>query len=157
MGLDMYLSAEIYVGGWDHNSRTPEGRAEIALYTDIITKLNIPRCESSPSLEVTVNVAYWRKANAIHAWFVDKVQGGKDECQKANVSREELQALVDECKAALKDKKADNLPPRSGFFFGSTDVDEYYWSDLADTVKQLEAALAEPGLKKAEFYYQSSW
>jgi hypothetical protein len=45
-----------------------------------------------------VNVAYWRKVNAIHKWFVDNTQGGVDECQPSSVSREQLDELVRVCK-----------------------------------------------------------
>ena len=29
---------------------------------------------------------YWRKANAIHDWFVDNIQGGEDDCNAYNLS-----------------------------------------------------------------------
>lgn len=34
------------------------------------------------------------------------------------------------------------LPSQGGFFFGSTDYDQYYWEDLEFTKEQLEAVLA---------------
>lgn len=49
----------------------------------------------------------------------------------------------------------EDLPPQEGFFFGSTDVDEYYFEDLRNTVRQLKAALTLPD--DFEFYYRSSW
>ena len=33
-----------------------------------------------PRSSLETEVAYWRKANAVHAWFVDRVQGGEDDC-----------------------------------------------------------------------------
>ena len=39
-------------------------------------------------------IAYWRKANAIHAWFVENCQDGRDECQTAYVSRDQLEDLL---------------------------------------------------------------
>jgi len=30
------------------------------------------------------------------------------------------------------------LPPSEGFFFGSSDIDDYYWQDLEYTVEQLK-------------------
>ena len=30
---------------------------------------------------------YWRKANQIHKWFVDNVQGGIDDCRPYPVSQ----------------------------------------------------------------------
>ena len=37
--------------------------------------------------------AYWRKANAIHKWFVD-LSGEEDKCQKIYVSGKKLLKLV---------------------------------------------------------------
>lgn len=51
-------------------------------------------------------VAYWRKANAIHAWFVDNVQDGIDECEESPVSREKLNELLSLCR---KIKSTANL------------------------------------------------
>ena len=43
-------------------------------------------------------VAYWRKANAIHRWFVDNVQDGDDDCNyHREVTKEDLESLRDTC------------------------------------------------------------
>ena len=49
------------------------------------------------------NIAYWRKANQIHAWFVQNIQGGEDDCGAYVVSKESLEKLLDICKT-LKSK-----------------------------------------------------
>ena len=43
-------------------------------------------------------VAYWRKANQIHKWFVENVQGGEDDCRHYAVHKEQLEDLLDICK-----------------------------------------------------------
>ena len=103
--------------------------------------------------------AYWRKANAIHKWFVDNCQDGRDECQETWVSREQMQQLIDLCKEVLADRnKADQLlPTAQGFFFGGTTYDEWYERDLEYTVERFEKILADPAFAKSDFYYQSSW
>ena len=95
------------------------------------------------SLQVQMTVAYWRKANAIHKWFVDNCQGGVDECQVSWVTREKLVELRDLCVRASDDKDSTLLPTTSGFFFGSTEVDEFYWDDIADTALKLSAIIAD--------------
>jgi hypothetical protein len=109
--------------------------------------------------EVTFRVAYWRKANAIHDWFVQNVQEGVDECQEAWVSREQLQELIDICEQVLADmsKAEELLPTRSGFFFCGTDYDDWYKQDLEYTAERLKKILADPAFVKSDFYYQSSW
>ena len=107
--------------------------------------------------EVSFSVAYWRKANQIHQWFVDHCQEGIDECQEAWVSREQLQELIDICKIVLGDmsRAEELLPTQSGFFFGGTDYDDWYFQDLEQTVRIIEDALELPS--SWEFEYRSSW
>jgi len=53
------------------------------------------------------------------------------------------------------------LPSSSGFFFGSTDYDQYYMQDIDDTIEILETILGESDPNKGyfseEIYYRSSW
>ena len=43
-------------------------------------------------------VGYWRKANAIHKWFVDNIQDGEDDCGYYEVAPEQLEELLNICK-----------------------------------------------------------
>lgn len=154
MGLDMYLKAQKYVGGWNH-CKDEEKQA----YAKIVRASGLGewRCGGSPSLTVSVKVAYWRKANAIHAWFVAHCQEGTDDCDEYHVERTQLDELKLLCLKLLQSKDPTELPPCKGFFFGSTDIDEYYWQDLQDTVNQITVILDNPALGDWSFYYQSSW
>lgn len=49
------------------------------------------------------------------------------------------------------------LPCESGFFFGSTDYNEWYYKDLEYTKELLEELLNDPNAEDYEYYYQSSW
>ena len=154
MGLDMYLSRRTYVKNWDR--MPPEERHEITV------KLNgEPRPGIKPERisYIIEEVAYWRKANAIHKWFVDNVQGGEDECREHHVSNEQLAELIEKCKTALShrgDAKAGKiLPTQGGFFFGSTQIDEWYFRDLEETVEMLEPLLTDGS--GGDLYYRSSW
>lgn len=155
MGLDMYLSAKKYMSKYFDKDDVER----IKKVNDIFGVVGIED-EDYGAQEVKFRVAYWRKANAIHEWFVQNVQDGVDECQETWVSREQLQELIDICKQVLQDpKKAEELlPTRSGFFFGSTEYDDWYKQDLQYTVERLEKILADPAFGKGiDFYYQSSW
>jgi hypothetical protein len=46
------------------------------------------------------------------------------------------------------------LPSHSGFFFGSTEYDEWYFKDLTRTVEIIDRCLAS---KFDYFEYQASW
>lgn len=152
MGLDMYLTRKTYAKNWDH--MTPEERHEITVKLGGKTH---PTIKPSRICYVEEQMGYWRKANAIHAWFVRNVQDGKDECQESYVEPKQLQALLELCEECLKDKSQarHKLPTQSGFFFGSTEYDEWYFQDLEHTVKILKACLEEPSC--GDFYYRASW
>jgi hypothetical protein len=151
MGLDMYLTAKKYLSDY-----TPAEKD----VKDQISEIDHPMFKAGMKVkEISFEAMYWRKANAIHKWFVDKCQDGVDECQETYVDVARLKELVDTCKIVLADKKKANtlLPPQSGFFFGSTDIDQYYIDDLQDTVDRLGDLLNMPNVEQFSFYYQSSW
>lgn len=102
MGLDMYLYAEQYVSGYDFN---PD--AETEKYRDLVSAFNAEDVvdDSTPSAYVKFTVGYWRKANAIHKWFVEHCQDGVDDCRDAWVGREQLAELKETSEAVLKSLK----------------------------------------------------
>lgn len=155
MGLDMYLERQTYVQRWEHIPAEKQ-------FTVTVTQGGNPYPAIKPERVkyVTEQVAYWRKANAIHDWFVRNVQGGKDDCRTYDVPIEKLTELVGVAKqvlAANLANAAETLPTAAGFFFGSTDYDDDYRMDLEDTVKQLEAVLAEDNSGAVDFFYRASW
>ena len=100
MGLDMYLSAKLYVSDYTHNNGEHTKQFAAILAAAEIDDAYCRRC-GTPGLEVAVTVASWRKANQIHRWFVEHCQDGNDDCGHYYVSREQLEALVALCKQVL--------------------------------------------------------
>lgn len=159
MGLDMYLKADKYVGNWEHSKES-----EKSLFQSILKQTNTPELveDQCPSLVVSITCAYWRKANAIHQWFVDNVQDGNDNCERYYVSKDQLTELMNLCSKVLENRDSEDvaeksLPTSSGFFFGSTHYDDYYYEDLEYTLKRIQYLLSLPYVDELEFYYQSSW
>lgn len=118
-----------------------------------------PLFSNDPAVE---DVGYWRKANAIHRWFVDHVQHGIDNCAPYPVTAEDLQILLDTVEDVLAhqgdtDYADQHLPTQGGFFFGSTEYDADYWSDLEDTREILRRVLDTTNFSEQEIFYQSSW
>lgn len=179
MGLDSFLFAEKYVSNYNHASVQDK-----ELYNKVTEAVGLTLAEHplprSNSATIRVEVAYWRKANQIHKFFVD-LTGEEDNCQDIEVSREDLETLLSKCKQILDARDRDLseidtlvktpetttvdpsqiLPTQGGFFFGSTDYDEYYYSDLEHTVQVLEKILNHPGIPKNDyswsFIYRASW
>ena len=165
MGLDMYLSARKHINkiNWnklDHNVDTKYSEATEPQWFSVVEAAGVDNLvdkESIYGVDVSVNVAYWRKVNSVHAWFVNNVQQGEDNCGEYYVSHAKLKELVNACKVAITTKDPNIVPPQAGFFFGGTDIDEWYWKDLVDTVEQLQALIDRPDFDRLSFYYQSSW
>lgn len=152
MGLDMYLKRKHYVKNWDHT-------ADEHRYLITVTQGGVvdPNIDPTKICEVVEEVGYWRKANAIHNWFVQNIQKGIDECQESYVEPNDLKELLQLCREIMDHNELapDMLPVTSGFFFGSTEYDEWYFQDIEDTIKILEEVLAMEGY--GELYYRSSW
>jgi hypothetical protein len=154
MGLDMYLTKKTYVRQWDH--RAPEERWEVT-----VTKGGKPfdGIDTTKISYIEEEVAYWRKANHIHSWFVKNLQNGVDNCGEYHVTDALLEELMRACIAV----KADNslaeslLPTESGFFFGGTEYDEWYYKSIDYTISILEEVLSDMGNTNADYYYSSSW
>jgi hypothetical protein len=152
MGLDMYLYKKNYIrqGDW----YKPEVVNEVIVKTggEVDKHIKPERVKY-----VVEEVGYWRKANQIHKWFVDNVQKGNDDCGNYYVDREDLENLLDLCRIVKIDnsKAEDLLPSQSGFFFGGTGYDEWYFNDIDNTIKILEEVLSDEHADG--FEYSSSW
>ena len=150
MGLDMYLEKRTYVRQWSH--QTPEEQ-----YNVEVTKGGQPvKIDPKRVTYVIEEVGYWRKANQIHQWFVENVQNGEDNCAEYCVSKGQLEDLLEICNKILNDNSLaeELLPTASGFFFGGTEYDEWYFDDIQNTIEILEEALSDTS---ADYYYSSSW
>ena len=164
MGLDMYLLAHKYVEKIDWNKvrdldidmDSPE--AVIPQFNEVVSIAGLADvAKDIYGARVQVTAAYWRKANMIHAWFVENVQKGIDDCGDYYVSQAKLKELYDSVVLALAKRDPSYFPPQEGFFFGSTDIDEWYWRSLENTKAQLERIFALPNLSELSFSYNSSW
>lgn len=150
MGLDMYLDRRTYVKQWDHIGETKQYKVEV-------TRGGEPTTIDPKKVKYIIEeVGYWRKANQIHNWFVENVQNGEDNCGDYYVDKDQLQELLDLCKKVDNDHSLAEalLPSASGFFFGSTEYDEWYFKDIEATIQILEEALEN---SNGAYYYTSSW
>lgn len=155
MGLDMYATAKHYIGAeYRHN--------EIAGTLVITRKGNPINIDLNKVDHIQTSEMYWRKANHIHKWFVDNVQEGIDDCGEYSVTYQQLRELLKLCEKALNTEDPTVLPTVSGFFFGSTDADEYYWEAIRETKDwliglDLEDLGKKDFFERPDFYYRASW
>lgn len=164
MGLDQYLYARKFVSGTNYG-RDAEGNytsEQNEEFNKIIEAQGLTRedlRDDIPSATIELSVAYWRKVNAVHQWFVDECGDGEDNCQPYYVPREKLVELRDLCQQVLDNPEdaEELLPTQGGFFFGSTEFDEYYIADVKDTVQKLDKVLNNSKFAEWDFQYQASW
>ena len=168
MGLDMYLSRDYHLSTYQpHPDSFPEQPDVAAKYSkeyaqasQIATILGTSLGDDSGIVSVQVPVAYWRKANHIHNWFVENIGGGVDECQEMSLTRDELTELLKVCVIVQQDhEQAPHLlPPREGFFFGGYELDSYYFAEITRTVIALKATL-DAAAEDAwpSWTYRASW
>lgn len=122
-------------------------------------------------------IMYWRKANAIHKWFVENVQDGVDDCGYYVVSIDQIYDLMDCCHKILNtipkletikeydyvfptkavETAQEVLPTTSGFFFGDTNYNYFYFQDILDTYNMLKKLVENFDSEKYFYYYHSSW
>lgn len=165
MGLDMYLWRYVNMP-WDKSKMLLDITAE---FIDEERGCRLP-IRVNKVVAIKEEAMYWRKANHIHKWFVDNVQGGQDDCKPYWVSREALVTLLDICKEALaieknvlteedKEKLEELLPRERGFFFGGYEYDEWYFSDIRDTKDKLEELLKQDENCSifVSYEYEASW
>lgn len=96
MGLDMTLSKKHYVGNkW----RKPTQLVKVTVprktkgVKDRLGKIDVPKITY-----IETEVMYWRKANAIHNWFINNCADGDTNQATMSVSRDNLKELLDVCK-----------------------------------------------------------
>lgn len=100
------------------------------------------------------SVAYFRKVNFIYRFFSHKLE---DEC--AWVTKDDVEELIINCNQVLADHSlADELLPTvGGFFFGSTEYDDMYFSDVKDCKEQMEKMLKVFDDSDYKVYVVMSW
>ena len=169
----MYLKANEYVArtARDKSGLLPDTTKQNELFIELSNRRKgwVDQAGFS-GMSIAYPVGYWRKANAIHNWFVQNVQDGRDECQKSYVSSQNLRDLREACKAVLavehrpetvvNDTAVEwGLAPKPGFFFGSLQYDEWYFEDLRYTVETINRLENKGVFDNAwtDIEYQSSW
>lgn len=137
MGLDMYLEKRMKFNANGHEYTKEE-------------------FHENPYAEV----AYWRKANQIRQWFVNNCDYDPEaDCEYFRVTKEQLEQLVSDCKKVLENHECaeEIMPTSSGFFFGYTDYDEYYFYQLEYTIEQITRVIEETDWENEIVEYFEWW
>lgn len=151
----MYLDKKIYVLNWGHS---PEKHEIIVKFNNEIRK----DINSANIKYIIEEVGYWRKFNALHNWFVINCSDtGEDDCKDIYLFENNIKDLIKILKTIDKDnsKAEELLPTKSGFFFGGTEYDDFYFSEIKRTLKILTDLKKVIGKKTGypQLIYHASW
>lgn len=180
MGLDMYLSKKTYVKYWEHKGAD---NYKITVTKNGERTAIDPKRISF----ITEELMYWRKANQIHGWFVNHCTEIIPDVQyivtldNLKALLEDCYQVLDLLKTAPKKKVEVHtgwangestyvdvevydseevmkiMPPTSGFFFGSEEINEWYIESITETISFIEKELASNPDDYEEYEYYASW
>lgn len=79
------------------------------------------------------NDMYYRKVNFLYAFFAEALED-----EQCVVTKHDVETIISHCKEVLADHSLAEklLPTQAGFFFGSTDYNEWYFKDVEDVLKK---------------------
>lgn len=154
MGLDMFLDRVIYVGGqYDFNKVT--GEINLSLHGK---ELKLPAKEIA---YIACPAIRWRKAYAIHQWFIENVMEYAEPLVSYPVEIDTLLRLRDELMEALENRECDASVAEYSFPCEEGDYDEKYgedyWNDLEDALVQVSKVISEHGASPFETTYEYSY
>ena len=187
MGLDMYLER---FPRYKHY--TPEQACSVNYHLDYGAEVkSLPPKKDWEALnnmcKSREEIGYWRKANAIHQWFVNRVQDGIDDCAyHKEVTKDDLLALrkiclkiLDGCKLVdgqvisywdgnmtphyVNGKVVDNtelceeLLPTQSGFFFGDTNYTEYYLDDVKETLEIVENALETDFENYAVYYVSSW
>ena len=164
MGLDMYFYARKTTyksfSKWDESNSVDETNypEDLKTFSDYIYDRNF----KSVQTETRYQIGYFRKFNALHSYIVKTFADGIDNCQDIILYKEDVEqikkVLDDVLNAHQQVEKAKELlPTQSGFFFGGTDYDEYYFEDVKDAADLMQSFLDNFDFENYQLVYQASW
>lgn len=99
------------------------------------------------------SIAYHRKFNALEGFMANIWHRDHEDefnCCYLHITNE----ILDELEATVKDGK---LVPTSGFFFGKTEMDEYYKAEVKELLEEIIPKVRKLLAQDKIIYYTSWW
>ena len=100
----MYLAKDTYVGNKYKDKKEQILVSDSSIKTERITNIR-------------EEIGYWRKANAIHNWFVKNLDDDADNCKDCYVEVEHLEKLLETVNKVLEVSKLVNGKIQNGSIF----------------------------------------
>ena len=182
MGLDMYLSKKTYVKNWDfmkpedlhtvsvlkNNEPVPYIQPHRVSYimesvmywrkSNQIHNWFVNNVQSGKDDcgEYYVSVDQLKELLEVCKNVLKQIEKSEKTKQMVEVGWSDGKPMMEEVEVYVSPEIEELLPTTDGFFFGSTEYDEHYVSDIKNTITGLETILSEDNTN-GELYYASSW
>lgn len=129
----LVADASIYARNRIKELLTPYCQYEWVL-EDIICENNLQKIvDYAIDCYASGNDMYYRKVNFLYAFFAEALTD-----EQCVVTKHDVETIISHCKEVLADHSLAEklLPTQSGFFFGSTDYNEWYFKDVEDVLEK---------------------
>ena len=145
MGLDMYLRGDKFITTFDDTKRDKDGN---------VLKVKRPVVDGFDVETYVLDLGTWRKFAPLHVYIVNEFANGVDECQRIDLSADELRKIA----KALRNNKLPKNDDCHGCFFG----DDEWWDELKSEGEKHaklfdKAAEWVDETRWASVTYQASW
>ena len=95
---------------------------------------------------IFTEIAYWRKANEIHNYFVEHVQHGVDDCGTYDVSKKQLEDLLYKCKEVERIAVLEKSKVVNGYTFeNGKEIPMYEDGEVIVNAEEVAAILPTQG------------
>lgn len=94
----------------------------------------------SDCCEEESELAYYRKVNFLVAFFENNYNFERDHANYFTLNEDMIKDLIRRCELVFKDYNLAEsiLPTTAGFFFGSTDYDDYYYDNIVNVLLDMK-------------------
>lgn len=156
MGLDMYLYKKSYVKNWNHTPDEQKHKVTVRMNGKVRKDIKPERISY-----ILEEVAYWRKFNALHAWFVKNCADGEDDCKEVYVETSQLKELLEnlkKIKASLDKSGKKKVKIKTGWSGKEGDtyaeIDVFTDTSLAEELLPTQSGFFFGGTEYDDSYYQ---
>lgn len=107
-------------------------------------------------VDYDTQVGYFRKINSLFRWVSYNVQS-VDNCKSILIPKQKLEQLSADLNRLTKDNCMTIFPTSEGFFFGSTEYDQYYWSDVEEVKSWVSSTLKSFDFDNHDLFFWAWW
>ncbi|WP_416776460.1 hypothetical protein ACNFJN_15670 [Xenorhabdus budapestensis] len=103
-----------------------------------------------------IEMGYFRKVNPLLYWIDRNVQS-VDNCKEVLIPKHKLEELLADLNRLTKENCIQVYPTADGFFYGSIQYDQDYWSDVERVKNWINSLLKSFDFNKYNLFLWAWW